>query len=64
MFHASGNLDKVLGVQNILKIVQYESGLKHSTQLLGLYPDLVFWYGIGWYYFLGIFLTNTEGNLA
>ena len=35
-FHASRNLDKVLGVQNILKIVQYKSGLTHSTQLSSL----------------------------
>jgi hypothetical protein len=31
--------------------------------LLELYPDLVFWYGIGWY-FLGIFLTDTKGKLG
>jgi hypothetical protein len=30
---------------------------------LELYPDSVFRYGIGWY-FLGIFLTNTEGKLG
>jgi hypothetical protein len=30
---------------------------------LELYPDSVFWYGIGWY-FLGIFLTNTKGKLG
>ncbi len=28
-----------------------------------LYPDSVFRYGIGWY-FLGIFLTDTEGKLG
>jgi hypothetical protein len=28
-----------------------------------LYPDLVFQYGIGWY-FLGIFLTDTKGKLG
>jgi hypothetical protein len=28
-----------------------------------MYPDSVFWYGIGWY-FLGIFLTDTEGKLG
>ncbi len=31
--------------------------------LLELYPDLVFRYGIGWY-FLGIFLTDTKGKLG
>jgi hypothetical protein len=31
--------------------------------LVELYPDLVFWYGIGWY-FLGIFLTDTKGKLG
>ncbi len=30
---------------------------------LELYPDSVFRYGIGWY-FLGIFLTDTEGKLG
>jgi hypothetical protein len=30
---------------------------------LELYPDSVFWYGISWY-FLGIFLTDTEGKLG
>ncbi len=30
---------------------------------LELYPDSVFWYGIGWY-FLGIFLTDTKGKLG
>ncbi len=30
---------------------------------LELYPDLVFRYGISWY-FLGIFLTHTEGKLG
>ncbi len=30
---------------------------------LQLYPNSVFRYGIGWY-FLGIFLTNTEGKLG
>ncbi len=29
---------------------------------LELYPNSVFWYGIGWY-FLGIFLTDTKGML-
>jgi hypothetical protein len=28
-----------------------------------LYPNSVFWYGIGWY-FLGIFLTDTKGKLG
>jgi hypothetical protein len=28
-----------------------------------LYPNSVFWFGIGWY-FLGIFHTNTEGKLG
>ncbi len=28
---------------------------------LELYPNSVFWYGIGWY-FLGIFLTDTKGK--
>ena len=32
-------------------------------QVLELYPDSVFRYGIGWY-FLGIFLTDTEGKLG
>ncbi len=30
---------------------------------LELYPDSVFRYGIGWY-FIGIFLTDTEGKLG
>jgi hypothetical protein len=33
------------------------------AKILELYPDLVFRYGIGWY-FLGIFLTDTEGKLG
>jgi hypothetical protein len=36
-------------------IVRYEKG---AAKILELYPDSVFWYGIGWY-FLGIFLTDT-----
>jgi hypothetical protein len=30
---------------------------------LELYPNSVFWYGIGWY-FLSIFLTDTKGKLG
>ncbi len=34
-----------------------------GAEALELYPDSVFWYGIGWY-FLGIFLTDTKGKLG
>jgi hypothetical protein len=34
-----------------------------SPNRLELYPDSVFWYGIGWY-FLGIFLIDTKGKLG
>jgi hypothetical protein len=34
-----------------------------TTSTIELHPDLVFWYGIGWYFF-GIFLTDTEGKLG
>jgi hypothetical protein len=42
--------------------------LKNGTPVvkvknLELYPDLVFRFGIGWY-FLGIFPTDTEGKLG
>jgi hypothetical protein len=33
------------------------------VSFLELYPNLVFWYGMGWY-FLGIFLTDTKGKLG
>ncbi len=36
---------------------------RHDNYIVELYPDLVFRYGIGWY-FLGIFLTDTEGKLG
>jgi hypothetical protein len=35
----------------------------YCTFNLELYPDLVFWFGIG-RYFLGIFPTDTEGKLG
>jgi hypothetical protein len=37
--------------------------IKEGLKQLELYPDLVFWFGIGWY-FPGIFPTDTKGKLG
>ncbi len=39
------------------------SALIHTIKTIDLYPNLVFWFGIGWY-FPGIFPTNTKGKLG
>jgi hypothetical protein len=53
-------------------LYHYESNAILGTQIAGLdnisifvelYPDLVYWFGIGWY-FPGIFPTDTEGKLG
>jgi hypothetical protein len=54
----------VLSVSNSSTIVHKRKLVLELTQRsIELYLDSVFRYGIGWY-FLGIFLTDTEGKLG
>jgi hypothetical protein len=61
-FQLSRVTQDMMGLTNKLGVTS-EIKRRQGLTFIELYPDSVFWFGIGWY-FPGIFPTDTEGKLG